>query len=186
MSAYSTDATSVPCIHNSILSYITSCWSDRYPGTAPRRAQCPRTAKYATTSSVSRAEFKETAVKNLGVDCLWISPSSAGLLVSTWKPGGGAVAVLDPETLEPKRTYPILEGYRAVSAPGLAVAYIGPGKKGLPASTLGVLDLKTHKFLADYRNLRGGPFPVNGTWNFPVMSQDGKYLFTVGGNNGIV
>jgi hypothetical protein len=142
--------------------------------------------KTGTLHRVSLDGFKELKVKNLAVECLWMSASSEGLLISTHKPNNSLITLVDPDTLEVKQTSTMPDGYRAVSARNLAGAYVGPGKDGLLTHSLGVLDLKANKYVANYQPQRNGPFPRDAGWGYPVMSPDGAYLFTVGGNNGIV
>ncbi len=144
--------------------------------------------KSGTLRRLALDSFRELKVRSLGGDCLWMSPSAAGLLVSISKPGGGQIVVVDPDTLDTRQTYPMPEGYRAVSAPSFAGAYVGPGKDGLAMHSLGVLDLNVGRYLAQYQMQRGriGPFPRDAGWTYPVLSEDGHCLYCVAGNGGIV
>jgi hypothetical protein len=87
--------------------------------------------------------------------------------------------VLDPKTLKKGTTFPVNKATRVLSAPSLSVAYVfdtGDGPFG--GGTLRVVDLKTGKKLKEYEAKDLGK---NVGLNTPVISADGKHVFTTGG-----
>jgi hypothetical protein len=114
---------------------------------------------------VSYPDLKEEWKQSLGAACAWLSLSAEGLLVT--QRGGAEVWLIDPATGEMKRRFAMPNVKRAASAAGSSVAVASAG------DGLYVLDLKNGTF-----SKYVGPRPKFGGMEDPVLTPDGKYLFT--------
>jgi hypothetical protein len=117
---------------------------------------------------VSFQEVQETARIDLGEKCAWLALSAEGLVVCL--PMLEEVWVLDPERLEMTQRYAIPNVRRVAAVPSLAVAIASNGPE------LFVIDLKKKtsvKFT--------GAGPRFGGYDDPVITPDGRYVFTRGG-----
>jgi hypothetical protein len=121
-----------------------------------------------TARRVSFPDFKETHVIELGRKCSWLSPSAEGLVVSVAELQ--EVWLLDPKRFTVKRRIAVPGLQRAVSARSLSTAFASNGRE------LFEIDLKKGK-AARY----SGEKPQLPGYADPVVSPDGKYLFTSGG-----
>jgi len=109
--------------------------------------------------------------------CRWLSPSAEGLLLTVT--GLQEVWVLDPTDFRVKAKVAIPSAERAVSSPAISVGF-AIGDRQQRYLTLRVIDLKNGQVVREY-----------GTSDFkdrhayyagPVVTPDGKYLFTQGGS----
>ena len=114
-------------------------------------------------------ELKETQRIELDAPCTYLSPSAEGLVVSV--PQRHEVWVLDPDKGTIKQRVGVASLERAVSAPGLSTAFATAA-----GGILCEIDLRSGK-VAVY----GGEARSFGGYARPVMSPDGKHLFTTGG-----
>jgi hypothetical protein len=124
--------------------------------------------------------YKELASKSLGVECVWLSRSAEGFLVSSLRPT--QITLVDIASLKPIKTYTMPDDFRAVSTPKLSFAYVGSHKDQPVAKGFAVLDLKKDKYVAQYLPQQ---FPKSVGFHKPIVSPDGNYLLTAGGSGGI-
>lgn len=122
-------------------------------------------------------EMKEEATLSVGKEVSWLSLSSEGLVATI--AGSQEAWVLDPKTLKKGTTFGVNKAKRVLSAPSLGLAYVfdtGDGPFG--GGGIRVVDLKTGKKVSEYeaKDLGRGV-----GLNTPVLSADGKHLFTTGG-----
>ncbi len=141
------------------------------------------TAFYALTRNgvlwkVSFPDFVVKEKKDLGRKCSWLAVSKEGLLVTV--PDPQEVWVVDPAKLSSvKKKIAVPNVQRAVSAPNLSVAVAGGGDK-FRGGGLSALDLKTGKATPmEFPPDPDAPRRMIGK-DRPVISPDGKYLFTEG------
>lgn len=130
-----------------------------------------------TVRLFSFPELKEEAKLVVGKDVSWLSMSKEGLVLTV--NGDQEAWVLDPKTLKKGISFPVNKAIRVLSAPSLSVAYAfdtGDGPFG--GGTIRVVDLKTGKKVKEYEAKDMGK---NIGLNTPVISNDGKHLFTTGG-----
>jgi S1-C subfamily serine protease len=120
---------------------------------------------------VKMGEFREELKMDAGSRCSWLSLSGEGLLLTV--ADRQEVWLLDPATFKVKKRFEVASAERAVSSPGLSVAF-AMGRDSMTA-----IDLKTGT-AKEYspRDFPGG-FGVG--FAMPVVTPDGKYLFTMGG-----
>jgi hypothetical protein len=120
---------------------------------------------------LSVPSFQEEARLDAGFACSWVSPSREGLLLTI--PEKNEVWILNPDTLEVKNKLTLTGVTRMVSAPNLSVGFAFAG-----ADIVLVVDLQKRtagkKFLAQ---TLGRP----GSFGTPVVTPDGRYLFTASG-----
>lgn len=138
------------------------CWAD------DKGSACWMLDPAGTVLRVSFPDLKETHAIELGRKCSWLSPSAEGLVVSVAEVQ--EVWLLDPARFTVKHKIAVPGLRRAASAPSLSTAFASNGRE------LYVVDLKKGK--AARFSGEGPKFP--GYAN-PVVSPDGKYLFTSGG-----
>jgi hypothetical protein len=145
------------------------CWS------ADGRSFYHLDADAGVVRRIALQGFQEQARLDVQAPCRWLSPSGEGLLVTL--AGKPEVWVVDPDNLQLRS--PIECGFatRVVSAPGLAVAFASSGD-GPRGSTCSVLDLKKGSVVRQYSER---DFPRFTGLGSPVITPDGKYLFTRGG-----
>jgi hypothetical protein len=119
--------------------------------------------------------FQELRRADLKQKASWLAVSAEGLLLTL--PDRQEVWVVDADSFEVKTRVPAPTPSRAVSAPGLSVAFVASGS-GSFADRLTVLDLKKGEVVRQYK-----PQDVGGHVDFEklTMTPDGKYLFTQGG-----
>ncbi len=120
-----------------------------------------------TLRRVSFPDLKEEWTQVLGERCAWLSLSAEGLLITP--AGGKEVWLIDPAKGEMKSRFAIARVKRAVSTAGSSFAVATAG------DALHVLDLKKGTSLK-----YDGPRPQRGGLDDPVLTPDGKYLFTAG------
>jgi hypothetical protein len=138
------------------------CWADD-KGTAVWMLDPAGTVRRA-----SFPDLKVTHTAELGRKCSWLNPSAEGLVVSVAELQ--EVWLLDPTTFTVKQRIPVPGLKRAASAVSLSTAFASDGKD------LYEVDLKKGK-AARY----AGEPPKFPGYADPVVSPDGKYLFTAGG-----
>jgi hypothetical protein len=114
---------------------------------------------------VSYPDLKEEWKQPLGEKCAWMSLSSEGLLITLQD--GQEVWLIDPARGEMKGRWGIAHVVRAASTASSSVAVASAG------DAIFVLDLKKGTSLK-----YNGPKPQFGGLDDPVMTPDGKYLFT--------
>jgi uncharacterized protein (TIGR03066 family) len=121
-----------------------------------------------TIRRISFPDLKEVEKVEFQKKCSWLSPSAEGLLLSL--PELQEVWLLDAVNYDLKRKFALPSLTRAVSSWPLSAAFAANG------SELYELDLRTGasgKF--------DGEGPQHPGFSDPVMTLDGKYLFTRGG-----
>ena len=121
-----------------------------------------------TIRRVSFPDLKESHTVELGKKCSWLSPSAEGLVVSVAELQ--EVWLLDPTRFSVKHRIAVPGLQRAASALNLSAAFASNGRE------LYEVDLKKGK-AARY----SGEAPKLPGYADPVVSPDGKYLFTSGG-----
>jgi hypothetical protein len=121
-----------------------------------------------TIRRLSFPDLKETHTIELGKKCSWLNPSAEGLVVSVSELQ--EVWLLDPDKFTVKQRIAVSGLKRAASALSLSTAFASNGKE------LYQVDLKTGKAA-----LYSGEGPKFHGYADPVVSPDGKYLFTSGG-----
>lgn len=122
-------------------------------------------------------EMKEEATLSVGKEVSWLSLSSEGLVATV--AGSQEAWVLDPKTLKKGTTFAVNKAKRVLSAPSLGLGYVfdsGDGPFG--GGRVRVVDLKTGKKASEYEAKDLGRMVGLNT---PVLSADGKHLFTTGG-----
>jgi hypothetical protein len=119
---------------------------------------------------VSTADFTVVKEKELGRKMTWLSPCADGVLVSA---DNGEVWLLDADTFETKKKLPVPDLKRAVSCSGSSVAFAGT----LKGNELYILDLKGNRVM----KVNPPSGLERGSFIDPVLSPDGKYLFTGSG-----
>jgi uncharacterized protein (TIGR03066 family) len=117
---------------------------------------------------VSFPDFKAVQKADLGKKCSWLALSAEGLVVSL--PELQEVWVVGTEKYNVKRAIPVPSLKRAVSAPGLSVAFASNGDE--------LYELDLRKGTAAKFSGEAGQAPGFAD---PVLTPDGKYLFTRGG-----
>jgi hypothetical protein len=138
------------------------CWADD-KGTA-----CYMLDPAGTIRRVSFPDLKETDTIELGRKCSWLSPSAKGLVVSVSELQ--EVWLLDTSNFTVKQRIAVPGLQRAASAVSLSTAFASNGK-ALYEINLG--KGKAVKY--------SGEAPKFAGYEKPVVSPDGKYLFTSGG-----
>jgi hypothetical protein len=116
---------------------------------------------------ISFPDLKEVRKIELDRKCSWLAPSAEGLVASVVETQ--EVWLVDPAKGAVKHKIKVADLKRAVSALGLSTAFAVNDQEMLE------LDLKAGK-AARY----AGEAPKFGNYADPVMSPDGKYLFTRG------
>jgi hypothetical protein len=131
----------------------TACWTLDPVGTIRR---------------VSFPDLKLTHTIELGKKCSWLNPSAEGLVVSVAELQ--EVWVLDPARFTVKQRIAVPGLQRAASALSLSTAFASNGRE------LYEIDLKKGKAVR-----YSGEVPKLPGYANPVVTPDGKYLFTSGG-----
>jgi hypothetical protein len=111
----------------------------------------------------------------IGGRCSWLSSSAEGLLVTVAQQN--QVWVVDPQGLRVKGRLDVPGVERAVSAPGLTVAFARGTPLGFPGGAhLYCLDLKARS--VGRADTAGLPEKFLPAWKGARVTADGKYLFT--------
>jgi hypothetical protein len=131
-------------------------------------------------------ELNEEAKQTVGQEVSWLSLSKEGVVVTVC--GSQEAWVLDPVTLEKRRTFPVGKALRVLTAASLSVGYVcnteerqnfGDQTAYRPhGGVLRMFDLKTAQQVKEYdvQSLHN-----KGALYAAVISADGKHLFTMGG-----
>ncbi len=137
---------------------------------------------------ISYPDFKVLRKTHVPRHSSWLCPSAQGLVLTV--PTRPQVWLLDAQTFDVKSKIDArgITTDRVVSAPNLSVA-VGTSPT---AGQLGIIDLKSGKtdvrVPVQYidRNSGRGPdkFPLSASFRNPVISPNGKYLFTSSGDAG--
>jgi S1-C subfamily serine protease len=122
----------------------------------------------------SYPDLKEEATNAIGRKCGWLSVSALGV-VATVRDAQEAW-LLDPVTLKEGKKATIAKAQYCVSSPKLNIAFAAEG--GFGGGTITVIDLKTGK---QVKQFTGRDFGGRVGFDRPVVSGDGKWLFTTGG-----
>lgn len=128
---------------------------------------------------VSEIDFKtmqEISQTSIGKKCSWMCLSSEGLLVAL--EDDQEIWILGPESLDVKGTISTPSPHVIASSPKLAVAYSIDGQ-----GMLSILDLKEKQLV---KQLAPTSFGKDGGFKYPVVSSDGKYLFTTGNEEQLI
>jgi hypothetical protein len=112
----------------------------------------------------------------IGNRCSWLSVSREGLCVAVAEQQ--EVWLVDPDTLQVKTKIAAPGVERAVSAPGLSIAF-GVGGQGPISQVVSVLDLQKLAITKQYER-KDFSAPLVG-FAHATVTPDGKYLFTQGG-----
>jgi S1-C subfamily serine protease len=120
---------------------------------------------------INLAGFKEERKLDLGRKASWLSPSAQGLLVAL--PDQQEAWLLDTATFKVKQKMPAPSVTRALSAPSLSIGFAFAAQGDL----VNVLNLKTGQILRQHNAREFGPLVSLRT---PVITPDGKYIFTSG------
>jgi hypothetical protein len=119
--------------------------------------------------------LEEVRRLEVGGKCSWLSASAEGLLVAVAE--RSQVWVVDPERLRVKARLDVPGAERAVSAPGLSLAFARGTPLGFPGGAhLYVLDLKAGT--VSRAAINGLPDKFLPAWQGARVTGDGKYLFT--------
>lgn len=132
-----------------------------------------------TVRRIRIPDGKETAILKTGKNCTWLCRSALGLVLTVL--GANEIWLLDPETLQAVSRIPVGDADHAVSSPNSEMAYATGGKD--LNSTLSVIDLRTEKIDKQYKAGEFGkrnPSDPYVELRLPVMTSDGRFIFTVG------
>jgi S1-C subfamily serine protease len=163
-------------------SSIPNCVTWSSDGTSFYYVQQSENPGFPSFSVVRRVSFPdgiELAEWKVQFICSWLSLSSEGLVVTS--PSTKVVWVLDPVTLETRRSISVPGLGRAVSAPALDFAFASAVINS--KLSFEVLDLTDGKIVG---RLTEGELKHPGNYGGALMSQDGKRLFYPGAMGNIV
>jgi hypothetical protein len=145
------------------------CWSD--DGRSFFYLDGPR----GVLGQVALDGLAEVRRLEVGGKCSWLSASAEGLLVTVAE--RSQVWVVDPQGLRVKARLDVPGAERAVSAPGLSVAFARGTPLGFPGGA--------HLYALDLRAGTVGRAAIDGlpdkflpAWQGARLTADGKYLFT--------
>jgi hypothetical protein len=140
----------------------------------------------ATVRRVTYPEFKEVAALKPGRGVWWLGLSAEGVVLTLI--GTPEIWLLDPTTLAVKSRITAGQTYRVAVTPKSSFAYSTQWDNS--GARLLVIDLKRGQKVKQYTfgDLRTKEFTKELTlpWYNPVLSADGKYLFTTGNAKGRV
>jgi hypothetical protein len=128
-----------------------------------------------TVRRVGYPDFKEEASLATGKKCGWLSVSAEGVVLTVTE--AQEMWLLDAKSLKAVSQVPIAKAKRVASSPALSFAYVADMTPF--GGTLSAIDLKAAKVVKQYTNTDFIKEGVN--FDFPVMTRDGKSLFTTGG-----
>jgi hypothetical protein len=131
-------------------------------------------------------ELNEEAKVAVGLEVSWLSVSKEGVVATVC--GGQEAWVLDPVTLEKRRSFPVGKALRVLSAAALSVGYVCNTEErqnfnDLSAQkphggVLRVIDLQTGQQVKEY-DVQS--LDKKAALHSAVISADGKHLFAMGG-----
>lgn len=121
-----------------------------------------------TIRRISFPDLKETVQAELQSRCSWLAPSAEGLVVSVTE--SQEVWLLDEATFKVKQKIPVPSLKRAVSAAPLSV--------GVASTDSDLYDLDFKKKTS---RKYAGEKPKSGGYADPVITPDGKSVYTAGG-----
>jgi serine protease Do len=128
-----------------------------------------------TVRRVGYPSFKEEAGLETGKKCGWVSVSAEGVVLTVT--GAQEMWLLDAKSLAVASKVPIAKAKRVASSPALSYAYAADMTAF--GGTMSAIDLKAAKVVKQYTNTDFIKQGVN--FDFPMLTQDGKALFTTGG-----
>jgi hypothetical protein len=128
-----------------------------------------------TVRRVSFPNFKEEASLETGKKCGWLSVSAEGVVLTVNE--AQEMWLLDARSLKVASRVGVGKAKRVASSPALSYAYATGSE--VASATLSVIDLKAGKMVKLYGNRDFIKEGVN--FDYPVVSADGKRLFTTDG-----